>query len=50
MRRKAFLTMVALTLLACGATGAWAADAAPFGYFGGFDQPLGPGRIAGKFE
>lgn len=36
MRRKAFLTMVALSLLASGATGAWAADAAPFGYFGGF--------------
>src|ERR1700694_5251747 len=35
MRRKAFLTMVALSLLASGATGAWAADAAPFGYFGG---------------
>lgn len=35
MRRKAFLTMVALALLATGATGAWA-DAAPFGFFGGF--------------
>ena len=35
MRRKAFLTMMALSLLAAtGATGAWAA-AAPFGWFGG---------------
>lgn len=34
MRRKAFLTMMALSLLASGATGAWA-DAAPFGFFGG---------------
>ena len=35
MRRKAFLTMVALSLLVSGATGAWAA-AAPFGSFDGF--------------
>ena len=35
MRRKAFLTMMALSLLASGATGAWAA-AAPFGSFDGF--------------
>jgi hypothetical protein len=35
MRRKAFLTMMALSLLVSGATGAWAA-AAPFGSFDGF--------------
>jgi hypothetical protein len=35
MRRTAFLTMVALSLLASGAAGAWAA-AAPFGSFDGF--------------
>jgi len=35
MRRTAFLTMVALSLLTSGATGAWAA-AAPFGSFDGF--------------
>jgi Bacterial Ig domain len=35
MRRKAFLTMLASSLLASGATGAWAA-AAPFGSFDGF--------------
>jgi N-acetylmuramoyl-L-alanine amidase len=35
MRRKAFLTMVAFSLLVCGATGTWAA-AAPFGSFDGF--------------
>jgi hypothetical protein len=35
MRQKAFLTMVALSLLVSGATGAWAA-AAPFGSFDGF--------------
>jgi hypothetical protein len=35
MRRKAFLTMVVLSLLVSGATGAWAA-AAPFGSFDGF--------------
>jgi hypothetical protein len=35
MRRTAFLTMAALSLLASGATGAWAA-AAPFGSFDGF--------------
>ena len=35
MRRKAFLTLMALSLLASGATGAWAA-AAPFGSFDGF--------------
>ncbi len=35
MRRKAFLTMVTLSLLTCGATGAWAA-AAPFGSYDGF--------------
>ncbi|MBV8200558.1 MAG: hypothetical protein JOZ15_08030 [Acidobacteria bacterium] len=34
MRKKAFLTMVMLSLLTSGATGAWAV-AAPFGYFGG---------------
>jgi hypothetical protein len=38
MRRKAFLTVTALSLLAVlGATGAWAA-AAPFGWFGGFPR------------
>jgi hypothetical protein len=37
MRQKAFLTMMALSLLATGATGAWA-DAAPFGFFGGFSR------------
>jgi N-acetylmuramoyl-L-alanine amidase len=35
MRRKAFLTMVVLSLMVSGATGAWAA-AAPFGSFDGF--------------
>jgi len=35
MRRKAFLTMLAWSLLASGAMGAWAA-AAPFGSFDGF--------------
>ncbi len=35
MRRKAFLTLMVLSLLASGATGAWAA-AAPFGSFDGF--------------
>jgi hypothetical protein len=43
MRQKAFVTMVTLSLLACGATGAWAA-AAPFGYFGGFPRPGNAGN------
>jgi len=44
MRRKAFLTMVVVSLLASGATGAWAAVTAPFGYFGGFARPGNAGN------
>lgn len=43
MRRKAFLTVVAGSLLAFGATGAWAA-AAPFGFFNGLARPGNAGN------
>src|ERR1700753_285832 len=49
MRRKTFLTLQALALLAvCGATGAWAA--APFGWFNGLARPgnSGNGVLGGQ--